>query len=150
VLNDKTEDDRYFILTLYAIGKELVAEADMLRKLTPHEHIKVELLIGLPLQHYETYKKKFERYFSDRSDIIRFELDKKSYSIRITGAHTFPQAYSAAVAVFDKLKDSNIANVVDLGGFTVDCLQLIKLRPNMALCTSLYWGVNTLFQRKSR
>jgi len=146
VLNDKTEDDRYFILTLYAIGKELATEADMLRKLTPHEHIKVELLIGLPLQHYEAYKKKFESYFSDRSDIIRFELDGKLYSIRITGAHAFPQAYSAAVTVFDKLKDSNIANVVDLGGFTVDCLQLVKLRPNMALCTSLYWGVNTLFQ----
>ena len=28
----------------------------------------------------------------------------------------------------------------------MDCLQLTNFKPNMALCTSLYWGVNTLFQ----
>ena len=145
VLNDKTEDERYFILSLFAIGKELVNEAEMFRKLTPHDHIKVELLIGLPLQHYETYRKKFERYFTDRSSVIQYELNSKPYSIQITGASAFPQAYSAAVTVFDKLKDSNIVNIVDIGGFTVDCLQLNKFKPNMTLCTSLYWGVNTLF-----
>ena len=52
VLNDKTEDGRFFILSLFAIGKELVSEAELFRKLTPHDHIKIELLIGLPLQHY--------------------------------------------------------------------------------------------------
>jgi len=146
VLNDKTEDERYFILSLFAIGKELVNEAGMFQKLTPNDHIKVELLIGLPLQHYEIYSKKFERYFSDRSGVIQYELNGKPYSIKITGAHAFTQAYSAAVTVFDKLKDSNIVNIVDIGGFTVDCLQLNKFKPNMTLCTSLYWGVNTLFQ----
>jgi len=146
VLNDKTEDERYFILSLFAIGKELVEEADMFRKLTPHSHINVELLIGLPLQHFETYRKKFERYFSERPGIIRFELNGMPYSIRITGATAFPQAYSAAVTVFDRLKDSNIVNIIDLGGHTVDCIQLNKFKPNMTLCTSLYWGVNTLFQ----
>ena len=146
VLNDKTESERYFILSLFAIGKEIISEAELFRKLTPHDHIKVELLIGLPLQHYEIYKKKFEQYFTDRSDVIHFELNSKSYSIRITGAHVFPQAYSAAVTAYDKLKDSNIVNIVDIGGFTVDCLQLSRFTPNMALCTSLYRGVNTLFQ----
>jgi len=146
VLNDKTEDDRYFILSLFAIGKELDKEAEMLNKLTPHDHIKVELPIGLPLQHYETYKKKFEQYFNNRSGVIQYELNGKPYSIKITGAVAFPQAYSAAITVYDKLKDSNIVNIVDLGGFTVDCLQLNRFKPNMTLCTSLYWGVNTLFQ----
>jgi len=37
-------------------------------------------------------------------------------------------------------------NIVDVGGFTVNCLQLNKFSPNMTLCTSLYWGMNTLFQ----
>jgi len=146
VLNDKTETERYFILSLFAIGKELVQEAQMVRKLTPNDHIKVELLIGLPLQHYETYKKKFEQYFTNRTGIIQFELNGAYYSIQITGAHAFPQAYAAAVTVFQRLKDTNIVNIVDIGGFTVDCLQLNKFKPNMTLCTSLYWGVNTLFQ----
>ena len=146
VQNDKTEDGRYFVLTLFAIGKELANEAEMMNKLTPNDYFKIELLIGLPLQHYEVYKDKFRRYFSDRMDIIRFELNGRKYSIRIAGAHVFPQAYSAAITVCNQLEDSRIVNIVDIGGFTVDCLQLNNFKPNMALCTSLYWGVNTLFQ----
>ena len=145
VLNDKTEDDRYFILCLFAIGKELVNEAKMMKKLTPHDHIKIDLLIGLPLQHYNAYKERFERYFTNRP-IIHYEYNGVHYSIKITRAFAFPQAYAAAVTVFDDLKDSNTVNIVDVGGFTVDCLQLYKFEPNLKLCTSLYWGVNTLFQ----
>jgi len=146
VLNDKTEDERYFILSLFAIGKELTKEAEMLHRLTPHDHIKVDMLIGLPLQHYEAYKKKYMRYFSERGGVIRYELNGKPYAIQIKDVHAFPQAFAAAVTVYDRLKDSNAVNVVDIGGFTVDCLQLNNFRPNMTLCTSLYWGVNTLFQ----
>ena len=146
VLNDKTEDERYFILSLFAIGKELVDESELYRKLTPHNPIKIGLLIGLPLQHYDAYKSRFEQYFSKRTDNIQFELNGKPYSIRITKALASPQAYAAAITAYDKLKDSTIANVVDVGGFTVDCLQLKKFQPNMALCTSFYLGINTLFQ----
>lgn len=146
VLNDKTVDERYFILSLFAIGKELVNETELYRMLTPHDPIKVELLIGLPLQHYDTYKNKFERYFNDRSENIRFELNGKPYLIRITGAIAAPQAYAAAITAYAQLKDSRIVNIVDFGGFTVDCLQLNRFQPNMARCKSLYWGINTLFQ----
>lgn len=145
VLNDKTEDERYFILTLFAIGKELASEPQFYREFTPYHPTEVELLIGLPLQHYETYKKKFEQYFCNPSKNIQYELNGKPYSIQITNAYAFPQAYAAAITAYDRLKDSRILNIVDVGGFTVDCLQLNKFNPNMTLCTSLYWGINTLF-----
>ena len=146
VLTDKTEDERYFVLTLFALGHELDEDMDMMRKLTPHDHVQVELLIGLPLQHFEAYKTKFERYFTDRGGVIRFEFNGKPYSIQLTDAHAFPQAYAAAITVYDRLKGSNIVNVIDIGGYTVDCLQLNRFKPNMTLCTSLYWGANQLFQ----
>jgi len=146
VLNDKTTDERYFILSLFAIGKELVSTAELYRRLTPNDPIKVELLIGLPLQHYDTYKDKFERYFSDRSENIRFELNGKQYLIRIVDTIASPQAYAAAITEFEQLKGSRIVNIVDFGGFTVDCLQLNRFKPNMARCKSLYLGINTLFQ----
>jgi len=146
VLNDKTVDERYFILSLFAMGKELFDDAKTLRKLTPDAHINVKLLIGLPLQHYEAYREKFEQYFIKRKNVIQFELNGKPYSVKIIGAHCYPQAYSAALTIFETLKDSNIVNICDIGGFTVDCLQLDKFSPNMKLCTSLYWGVNELFQ----
>ena len=46
-MEDKTEDDRYYILTLIAIAKEL----DTMKKeavLAPNELIEIELLVGLP------------------------------------------------------------------------------------------------------
>jgi plasmid segregation protein ParM len=146
VLNDKTEDERYFILSLFAIGKELEGEIGIIRRIALNHPVRVELLVGLPLQHYETYKEKFARYFSDRAGLVRFELNEKSYSIQFAGVHVYPQAYAAAITAYDRLVDSRIVNIVDIGGFTVDCLQLNRFKPNMNLCTSLYWGVNALHQ----
>ena len=148
VINDKTEDQRYFILSLFAVGKELMKEIDMLqrRACVPQDPMEIELLIGLPLQHYEVYREKFRQYFTDRIGTIQFELNDWPYAIRFTGAHVFPQAYAAAITAYDRLIDSRIVNVIDVGGFTVDCLQLNNFNPNMALCTSLYWGTNTLCQ----
>jgi len=58
------------------------------------------------------------------------------YSIKISNVHVFPQAYSAAITAYDKLADSRIVNIVDIGGFTVDCLQLDNFNPN--LCPSRF------------
>ena len=147
VLNDKTEDERYFILTLFAIGKELQTEAEVYRRFDNQDGIQVELLIGLPLQHYEAYRKKFEQYFyQNRSRALNYDLNGIPYNIRIIGAHAFPQAYAAAVTAYDELKDSKIINIIDIGGFTVDCLQLNQFKPNMNLCTSIYRGVNELLR----
>jgi plasmid segregation protein ParM len=124
VQNDKTEDERYYILSLFAIGKELASEAELMNKLmnklTPNDHIKVELLIGLPLQHYEVYKDKFRRYFTDRKDIICYELNGRKYSIKIVDAHVFPQAFSAAITICNQLADSRIVNIIDVGGVRPD------------------------------
>ena len=57
-MEDKTEDDRYYILTLIAIAKEL----DTMKKeavLAPNELIEIELLVGLPPAHYGKYRKSF-------------------------------------------------------------------------------------------
>ncbi|MCL2576309.1 MAG: hypothetical protein FWE33_07720 [Defluviitaleaceae bacterium] len=66
----------------------------------------------------ETYKAKFAHYFTKHKDVIRFELNGRQYAIQIVDCHVF----------------------------TVDALQLNNFKPNMTLCASLYWGVNTLFQ----
>jgi len=145
--NDKTEDDNFFILTLFAIGKELLENPQYSANLKPHSTVSVELLIGLPPLHYKAMYKRFEKYFTGREPRISFELNKKPVTIEITGAQAFPQAYAAAITVYDKIKDSHMVNIVDIGGYTVDCLGLSKMRPNMDVCTSLYMGVNTLFQK---
>jgi plasmid segregation protein ParM len=50
--NDKTEDDNFFILTLFAIGKELLENPEHSSTLKSWDNtISIELLIGLPPLH---------------------------------------------------------------------------------------------------
>ena len=78
-------------------------------------------------------------------ETVRFSMNKTEYIINITKVRVYPQAYAAAITASDRLKESKIANIIDIGGYTVDCLQLNSFKPNMNLCTSLYTGVRTLF-----
>jgi len=150
VLNDKTVDERYYILTLFALGKELKGDKEILKLLAENEVIEVDLLVGLPLLHYELHKKKFQQYFCNPSVPTVptvFELNGKEFRVSIKSANVFPQGFAAAMTVFGQLKQSKIVNIVDVGGFTVDCIQLKNLNPNMSLCTSLYFGVRELFDK---
>ena len=158
VQNDKTQDDRYFILTLFALGKELASDAaklemaDKLRKHIKHsppDTINVEVLVGLPLQHFETHKKRFKKYFYNpdtEQPIIQFEFNKTPMRVRIVKATVYPQGYAAAFTVADRLQGSRIVNIVDIGGYTVDCLQMDNFVPDATRCTSLYWGIMPLFE----
>ena len=148
--NDKTLDDSFFILTLFALGKELARDSDNSPENSPQpqvpETVPVELLVGLPPLHYKAMYKKFEKYFMDRGQRIEFELNGCRFNVKIESAQAFPQAFAAALTVYDRIKGSQVVSIVDIGGYTIDCLQLISLRPNMNVCTSLYMGVNTLFR----
>lgn len=62
---DKTRDESFFILTLFAIAKELAHAGPL-----PTAE-KIELAVGLPPEHYGILKAKFRAYFK-RSESIRF------------------------------------------------------------------------------
>jgi len=143
---DKTKDDSYFILTLFAIGKELVG-ADTVPDALPMGCIDVTLLVGLPPIHCKEMGLRFTRYFKERSGFITFKINQHQCTIRIVDVHVFPQAYAAVIASRQGFMDTSVVNLVDVGGYTVDLLQLIGLRPDMSICTSLYAGVNSLFQK---
>jgi len=138
---DKTVDDTYFILTLFAIGKELSGNMDM----PLSEYTEIELLVGLPPLHCKKMGAKFSNYFDNK--MVRFEFNKIPFFVGIKAVYVFPQAYAAAFTIHERVKDSRTVNIVDIGGYTVDCLQLVDFQPNMDICTSLYNGVNTLFKR---
>ena len=147
--NDKTEDESYLILTLFAIGKELLARN---QAATAEKPVDIELLAGLPPLHYKAMHKKFEQYFTSDARQFNFELNRQPMSIKIVKTHVFPQAYAAALTIYEQIKDSPIVNIVDIGGYTADCIQLenvhgLGLRANMDICTSLYLGVNSLFKK---
>ena len=140
-LRDKTEDDRFFILTLFAIAKELEYR-DVSETLDP---IDITLLVGLPPAHYEQLHSRFEQYFLRRREAIDFEYNGKYYSIRINKVLSYPQAFAAAVTQYSTLKAHSVAYIIDIGGFTIDVLKLRFGRPDLEVVESFEKGVITLY-----
>lgn len=91
---DKTEDDRFFILTLFAIAYEINTAGQYV----PDRLMNIQLAVGLPPAHYGTQYKRFAQYFLNRG-VIGFEFNGRKYSICITEAVCFPQALAATAPV---------------------------------------------------
>ena len=138
-MRDKTVDERYFILTLFAVGFEL-AGTDYRQD----EIADVQLSIGLPPAHYGAQYERFENYFLNR-DIIDFQLDGKPYSIYISKVMCFPQAYAAIMPIYQRIRQYSKVAVLDIGGFTADYLLVKNGEADLSACDSLDNGVITLY-----
>ena len=139
-MRDKTENDNFLILSLFGIAYEIEA----LNCYSDDEIIDIQLAVGLPPAHFGSQYKKFETYFKNRGT-IEFEAFGKPYSICITDAVAFPQAYAAAIPILMKVRDLSKVTVIDIGGFTADFLQLKKGEFSLETCDSLENGVILLY-----
>ena len=142
---DKTEDERFFVLTLFAIAYEL--EAASFYGAGP---VRVQLAVGLPPAHYGAQQKRFAEYFLNRGT-VSFTLHDKQYEVLIDEVSCYPQSYAAAITVFQTLQSSPRALIIDIGGFTADYLLLRNGEGDLSVCDSLENGVILLYNRiKSR
>lgn len=143
-MRDKTQDERFFTLTLFAIAYEIEATGAY----SSDEIIDVQLAIGLPPAHFGTQHEKFVRYFLGR-DVVDYTLNGKTYSIYINEAVCFPQALAATAPVFKQLQLSTLPKVtlIDIGGFTADYLQISYGTADWSTCDSLENGVITLYNQ---
>ena len=138
---DKTEDDRFFILTLFGIAEEL-----HLKERYGEEVVHVSLAVGLPPAHYGAQNQSFIRYFSNRG-IVNFQYRDNPYTIYIEDVRCYPQAFAAAVTMMDRLLDKPRVLIVDSGGFTADYLMMRSGRADLSICDSLENGVILLYNR---
>lgn len=134
---DKTEDERFFVLTLFAIAKELESAG----RYMPVESI--DLAVGLPPEHYGVLKERFANYFKRESE-VRFVYNDKAYCIVINRVMVFPQAYAAVVPKSNLVVNTMRMFVVDIGGYTTDVLLLRNGKPDMQFCRSLESGIITM------
>lgn len=139
-LRDKTVDERFFILSLFAIAFE-IEEADAY---SVDEIIDVQLAVGLPPAHFGAQAEKFEQYFLGR-DVVSFTFRGKPYEIYINKAICFPQAYAATIPIYDRIQKASKAVVVDIGGFTADYLVFKNGEADLDACDSLENGVIILY-----
>lgn len=135
-MRDKTQDERYFILTLFAIGRELEAR----RRYSLEQ---IELAVGLPPEHYGILKDRFAAYFK-RNGLVRFVYNEHPYSILIDRVLVFPQAYAAVVPHSSLVLNTLRIFIVDIGGYTTDVLLLRSGKPDMMFCRSLETGIITM------
>ena len=87
---DKTTDERFFILSLFAIAEEIEAQNAYTSGLMP-----IGLAIGLPPAHFGAQNKALVRYFK-RKEPIYFSYRDKLYSILIRNVQCYPQVFAAA------------------------------------------------------
>ena len=96
---DKTTDERCYILTLFAVAKELAA-----RRLSEVADADVVLAVGLPPAHFEKQHSRFKRYFEEKSaEGMNFSYNRTLFRLRIVGVAVYPQDYAAAVVYRDDI-----------------------------------------------
>ena len=138
---DKTEDERFFILTLFAIAREIEEQGFF------HPGVmRVQLAVGLPPAYYGTHYQSFIRYFLDRGT-VNFSYRGKTYAILIDNVGCYPQSYAAALTMFQTLSTIPKALVLDIGGMTADYLQIKYGEGDLSVCDSLENGVIRLYNR---
>lgn len=130
-MRDKTKDERFFILSLFAIAKEL-RQREALQPM-----VEAELAIGLPPEHYEL-RNRFAEYF--KRGTVQFKFNDTAISLMIRQVLVYPQAYAAVVPQAQIIQQNPRTFVVDIGGFTTDVLLLRGVQPDMQFCRSLEMG----------
>ena len=139
-MRDKTLDDRFFILTLFAIAME--AEKQMLN--AKDTILQAVLPVGLPPKHYGALYRKFEDYFKNRG-IQQFTYKGIPYRVEIADVAAFPQDYAAAMTVYQRIAEFSKVITADIGGFTLDYLMIRGGKPDLSVCDSLEKGVIRLY-----
>ena len=136
-MRDKTQDNRYFVLTLFAIIKELEKASALSPSLT------VELAVGLPPEHYSVLKDRFASYFL-REKPIRFIYKGRSHALLIPKVLVFPQCYAAVISNSAVAIKTMRLYLIDIGGYTTDVLLLRNGKPDLQFCRSLECGTITM------
>lgn len=126
LMQTKTEDDNYFLLTLAAIAKEMdiyqQCKADVI------------LAVGLPFSRFGKEKEDFNHYLL-REDSIQFNYCGRDYEIQILDVYVFPQCYAA---IADKLREYGRENlIVDIGSKTIDVIHTRNYVPVESESTSI-------------
>lgn len=146
-LPDKAVDERYYILTLFAVAKEL-RELKPSRLFLQGEAVEIDLVVGLPPLYYRGQYKKFREYFFRGGQTVDFEYMGIAYRISFSEVYIHMQTYAAYLYV---AKELNLFRkkvlLLDIGGFTLDYMLLEKGMISWEYTDSTGRGVISMYQR---
>lgn len=135
---NKFKDQDTFLITIAAIANELYNK-------NIDESVDIILGVGLPLMSYGKYKSMMKKYFL--KDDIEVEYKNRKFNFNITQVYVYPQGIAAFMNVYNRYKDYEICNILDLGGFTLDTAKTGKNgMPELSALKSYSTGIITLFE----
>jgi len=140
--HNKTLDEHYYVLTLFAIGKEFPQGGNL----------EIDLIIGLPLSDFaDGNKEALIDYFKQKA-LIKFRYSGVDYSVKFKSISVYPQTVAAVFYVFHsegetKSQISKIRqiNFIDIGGGTVNFVLTNNQVIDRDASGTLGRGVNTMF-----
>jgi len=136
---DKTKNNHCFILTLFAIAKEILASGQYSPVLD------ICLSVDLPPEHYSIQKDKFANYFKSFGDTISFKYKDKPFIINLYNeVYVFPQGFAAVATKASELKEYSQVYIIDIGGYTTDILLISHGKLDLQYCRSLEDGIITM------
>lgn len=150
---DKTTNDNAFILTLFAVAKEMVARAallkndfDMKRDFGGFVGKDVILSVGLPPAHFEKQAKPFKEYFIKHAEHgINFKYNDKPFHFYVKDVCVLPQDYAAAIVFKNELINENATcYCIDIGDGTTDMVGLTDGNPEKETMLSREFGMSKL------
>ncbi len=133
LLKDKTGSERYFLLTLAALAKEL-------GKRNISSPADVHIAAGLPLASYGRDLAAFRAYLQKEKHVC-FRYEGKDYEVNICGVSLYPQAVAAISLHMDMLQGEPSVIIADIGGWTVDLMRIDRGMTDAASCRSLEMGM---------
>lgn len=132
---DKTQNDNAYILTLFAMAKQILIEGKY------QEEIDVDLAVGLPPEHFAILQDSFRDYFFKYGSRIEFIYMEKPFKINLKSVNVFPQAFAAIAGMTGELSEYSRCYVIDIGGYTTDVLLLKNGKPDLSYLRSLETGI---------
>lgn len=132
---DKTINDDAFILSLPAIAHAINKEG------IKGEKVEISLGVGLPIIHYGKLKSRFRDYFL-RKDVF-FDFMGQRFNIDVINCKVYPQGFSAIVEKFGEYRGVT-ANLIDIGGYTIDFFRMDNGIINPSTSFSIPNGIITL------
>lgn len=117
---DKTVDDYYLVLTLFAAAKHILASVPP----ASEYKLDVALSMGLPPMHKMDLQDKYVEHFSFGGQEVEFLYNGIQFRLRVRKVFVWMQGYAAIVPIFKELAQYPNVHIIDIGGFTTDVMML--------------------------
>ena len=149
---DKTSDESYYILTLFAIAKEFQA-LGMIRPGQKAVKQDICLAMGLPPTHIHDLAPKYQTYFSRDGRQVSFTYNDISFDIKVGRVMVFPQGVAAIAPYMTKImaRPEAYTYIIDIGGYTTDVVKFARGgQVDMSFCESFNNGVIKMYDEVQR